>query len=134
MILVAPEDEHSLLVYFIPALDSMEKFDAYFSKVFTESTLEFVKESFGIQEIEGKLAGHHLGYRMDGSSLTDWENSPVVEVNQTDGSNRATAVFQVIDIIEGNVWGNREFEFEFSDKYGWRIDLKKYEERYEWII
>lgn len=45
-----------------------------------------------------------------------------------------TAVSQEKDIIEGNVWGNREFEFEFSDKYGWRIDLKKYEERYEWII
>lgn len=115
----------SPLVYYIPALDTMEKFDSYFGKVFTDNSLELYKSEYKVKEVDGKLAGINGNYMVGlVTGYTNWYDSSVIEIIQSDGSNIAKAVIDKVCCIEEvEDWGYGEFDFEYSEEYGWRIDF-----------
>lgn len=112
--------------YFIPEISDMKKFDAYFGQVFTEDTLEHLKDEIDIFEYNGRLAGINLSAVATGSSMIDWYESVVDEIIQDEGSN--TAIVKIKPYYYGYAFDLEkinEYKFEYSEDFGWRISLNE---------
>ena len=119
------------LIYFVPGLDTMKKFDEYFLQVFTEDSLESIKEEWNIFECNGRLVGNST--RGIGGVSMLWYATTVESITYIDDpvyeDNIATVTYK--NYLGGyGPYGDtlcryqyKDCTYYFSDDYGWRIDL-----------
>lgn len=121
------------LIYFVPGLDTMEKFDEYFLQVFTEDSLESIKEERNIFECNGRLVGVNACGRMGGVSSL-WDATSVESITYIDDpayeDNIATVTYKIYSGGYGPYgdtlcrYQYKDCTYYFSDEYGWRIKVQ----------
>ena len=109
------------IIYYIPELDTYEKFNKYFLTVFTDDTVRQAVSAFNIAEIDGKLALENIGY----NHLIferNWDDMRIVDIKQEDGAGTAVVTASVASDT-GDHRTEFAYTFEYSEKYGWRVAL-----------
>ena len=115
-----PEGEHR--VYFAPAFSTEEKFDEYYTKIYTEATVKRVKELFEVKELGGRLTGVH--FHDVGTGFINWNLTKFVSLEQVE--NTATLTVFMYDDFELQPWGEESFTFKYSEEYGWRFEMSEF--------
>lgn len=117
------------LTYYIPGLDTLAKFDAYFLPVFTEDTLERFKNEICVFEYAGRLVGVNMDGRC-GSTMVDWSRTIVTGIQQDDEKKAVVTVKLYMHEIpwyqsEDDFLEFKDYYFEYSEEMGWRIVLNR---------
>ena len=112
--------------YYIPALDTYEKFNDYFLRVLTDETVANMITNYQVIEIDGRLG--IAGAKYSGAIFERaWSNAEVLSVEQQEGSDVAT-VKACVHSSDSGIPIEMEYTLEFSEKYGWRVNLKDFHE------
>lgn len=117
-------DGDCYLVKFIPALGTMEKFDAYFSRVVTSDTLESIKQYFDICEYNGALAGVNVLERPIDLSIN--HSADEVAYFEQNGDTAVLGINKYDSVSatkEEAFFGCWKYIFEYTEEYGWRLSV-----------
>ncbi len=107
--------------YYIPALDTYEKFNDYFLRVLTDETVANMITNYQVIEIDGRLG--IAGAKYSGAIFERaWSNAEVLSVEQQEGSDVAT-VKACVHSSDSGIPIEMEYPLEFSEKYGWRVRI-----------
>ena len=112
--------------FYIPALDTYEKFNDYFLHVLTDETVAKMITDYQVIEIDGRLG--IAGAKYSGTIFERaWSKAEVLEVEQQEGSDVAT-VKALVHSSDSGIPIEMEYTLEFSEKYGWRVNLEDFHE------
>ncbi len=107
--------------YYIPALDTYEKFNDYFLRVLTDETVAKMIIDYQVIEIDGRLG--IAGAKYSGAIFERaWSNAEVLAVEQQEGAYIAT-VKAYVHGSDSGIPIEMEYTLEFSEKYGWRVKI-----------
>ena len=114
-----PEDlseSTGYLVYYSERFDTMEKFDSFFSQMFTEETLEIRKQAYHIEEVDGRLAVQYIEDK-NPENL----NYEFVGCQKVIREGYEARVFLDFYDVDGNYLLTKEYTLKYSDEHGWRF-------------
>ena len=115
-----------VVLYYIPEIGTFETFNKYFLRVFTEESLNIALGELTIIELNGRTASAATAY--SGVIFErDWSKAEVLEVEQQEGSDVAT-VKALVHSSDSGIPIEMEYTLEFSEKYGWRVNLEDFHE------
>ncbi len=124
--------------YYCAPLDTEAKFDEFYRKMLTEDSVEIMKDSCDIEEIDGRLIG---GNGDDiGVMCPVWGRCEVLNIEQDESHAIATIkVYTPYSYYYEDFDDYQyisEIEFIFSDEYGWRINFSPRGdiERFKYIL
>lgn len=106
--------------YFGSSLDTIEEFNEYLGKVFTEKSIQAIMNTQNIIVYEGKL----LRLNADAGGGVTWSNTKISSIRQTDET--AEVEFEIpLEIEDTTEYFYINFTFKYTHNLGWLIDTEK---------
>ena len=105
-------------IYLGSSLDTLEEFNAYLDNLFTDKSIEAIKETLGIIVYNDKL----LGFNIDAGNQLSWGYVEIVSINQ-DGD-VAKVDIKVPFIGDETVYYDKSIAYKYIHNKGWLIDTE----------
>lgn len=105
-------DNFDYYVDYCDSLKTVEAFDSYYSRIFTEETISVIKSTADIAERNGKLSGYSAYYNKGAEPQ-------VISVAIDNG----TAIIKCKEMADFGYELDKEYVFKYSDEFGWIFEL-----------